>query len=638
MSYSSLSIKKAIADIDHNKMYLPALQRKFVWGKGQIELLFDSLMRNYPIGTFLFWKLHKNIAKNYVFYDFLKEYDQRTPYNRRKTGAFTHEEIIGVLDGQQRLSSLYIGFMGTHTTKDRWKRHDNDSAFKAKSLYLNLLSLPYRIEDKKVLLNEQENFEFKFLTESEANNTSRTRKVVIDDSDETTDELEYLCWFKVGDALEWDEDFDSDETFESIINGCVDTKQLENINLNKKLVKKGLSTLHLRIFDTKLLSYFEIAKDDLEDILKIFIRVNSGGTVLNKTDLLFSTIVATWDDGREKIEATQKLINAKGDKFNFGTEFLMRCCLVLTDAPVAYKVNSFKSDNVLKIQNEWGNIANSISKCVDLLVQFGFNSTLLTSHNAVILIAYYIYKGGDLSKGSVENIRKYLIHALLNRIYSSSQESLISAFRNGVRELNSTGEQSKDYFLKMKQFDFDELLTVKLPSRKSLCIAESDLGDLLMSKKGSTTFFLLSLLYPHLRFQDQAFDQDHIHPAAGFKKENLFKIGIPEEQHQYWLDYRDTVPNLQLLNDRWNKSKNATPLKIWMESLDESVQRTLKVDNYFPDDVRLEFCNFMSFYEKRKEILLNQLFQVLAISKMGKSLSNEFVDSELDDEPEEYLD
>jgi uncharacterized protein with ParB-like and HNH nuclease domain len=638
MSYSSLSIKKAIADIDHNKMYLPALQRKFVWGKGQIELLFDSLMRNYPIGTFLFWKLHKNIAKNYVFYDFLKEYDQRTPYNRRKTGAFTHEEIIGVLDGQQRLSSLYIGFMGTHTTKDLWKRHNNDSAFKSKSLYLNLLSLPYCIEEKKVVLNEQENFEFKFLTESEAKNTFRTRKVVNDDSDNVVDELEYLCWFKVGDALEWDEDFDSDEAFDSIINVCVDTKQLEKITLNKKLVKKGLNTFHQRIFDTKLLSYFEIAKDDLEDILKIFIRVNSGGTVLNKTDLLFSTIVATWDDGREKIEATQKLINAKGDKFNFGTEFLMRCCLVLTDAPVAYKVNSFKSDNVLKIQNEWESIAKAISKCVDLLVQFGFNATLLTSHNAVIFIAYYIYKGGDLSKKSVENIRKYLVHALLNRIYNSSQESLISAFRNGVRESNTSDENSLHYVLKMQSFDFDELLKIKLPSRKSLTIAESDLGDLLMSKKGSTAFFLLSLLYPQCRFQDQAFDQDHIHPAAGFKKDNLLNIGIPEEQHQHWLDYRDTVPNLQLLNDRWNKSKNATPLKKWMLSQEESVQRTLTVDNYFPDDVSLEFSDFIEFYDKRKVILISQLHQVLAISKSANSLLSGGVDGVLNEEPEELLD
>ena len=57
MSYSSTSIKRVITDIDANKVYLPALQRKFVWGKRQIQLLFDSLMRNYPIGAFLFWNM-----------------------------------------------------------------------------------------------------------------------------------------------------------------------------------------------------------------------------------------------------------------------------------------------------------------------------------------------------------------------------------------------------------------------------------------------------------------------------------------------------------------------------------------------------------------------------------------------------
>src|SRR5947208_7886920 len=136
MSYESIDIKKVIDDIDHNKVFLPALQRKFVWSKQQIQLLFDSLMRNYPIGTFLFWKLHRKTAESYVFYEFLKEYDERFPYNRRKTGVFTHEEITGVLDGQQRLSSMYIGLMGTHAERARYKRATNDAAYEKMCLYL----------------------------------------------------------------------------------------------------------------------------------------------------------------------------------------------------------------------------------------------------------------------------------------------------------------------------------------------------------------------------------------------------------------------------------------------------------------------------------------------------------------------
>ncbi len=78
------------------------------------------------------------------------------------------------------------------------------------------------------------------------------------------------------------------------------------------MIKKGLDTLYKRLCNEPLLNYFEIAKDDLEDILKIFIRVNGGGTVLDKADLLFSTIVATWHDGREKIEELLKTINGHG--------------------------------------------------------------------------------------------------------------------------------------------------------------------------------------------------------------------------------------------------------------------------------------------------------------------------------------
>jgi uncharacterized protein with ParB-like and HNH nuclease domain len=168
MIYKSKRIQQVIEEIDHNKIYLPAIQRKFVWGKPKIQLLFDSLMRDYPIGTFLFWNLHRRTAENYVFYEFLKEYDERTPYNRRKTGAFTHEDIIGVLDGQQRLSSIYIGLMGTHCEKAHRKRVTNDAAYKKMCLYLNLLSLPYEVADGKIEIKEDRNFEFSFLTHDAA--------------------------------------------------------------------------------------------------------------------------------------------------------------------------------------------------------------------------------------------------------------------------------------------------------------------------------------------------------------------------------------------------------------------------------------------------------------------------------------
>lgn len=66
----------------HKKEYLlPAIQREFVWDVDQIRRLFDSLLRGYPIGSFLFWQVNPETAAGYTFYDFITDYHQRDhPY------------------------------------------------------------------------------------------------------------------------------------------------------------------------------------------------------------------------------------------------------------------------------------------------------------------------------------------------------------------------------------------------------------------------------------------------------------------------------------------------------------------------------------------------------------------------------
>ncbi|MEO6543993.1 MAG: DUF262 domain-containing protein, partial [Nitrospiraceae bacterium] len=550
MSYKRTTIRQVIEDIERKKIYLPALQRKFVWGKRQIELLFDSLMRNYPFGTFLFWRLHKQNTGGYVFYEFLTDYDQRNPYNRRKTGAFLHPEITGVLDGQQRLSSIYIGLMGTHTEKAPYKRSSNPNAYEKTYLYLNLLSLPYKIEaDDKISTIEDQDFEFLFLTEEGAA-SSVTRKVVMEDGTAPRDEP--MFWMKAGQVLFWDEEPEFDRLIDGFRRECRTDEQKTKLSQQQRQVLKGLRTLHKRIYTDELINYFQVEKDELEDILKIFVRVNSGGTVLSKTDLLFSTIVATWVDGREKIEDLLKAINAKGDKFTFDNEYLMRCCLVLSDGPVVYKVNSFKAENVQRIRDEWPKIADAVKSTVDLLVEFGFSGSVLTSQNATIIIAYYLYKGGGQSKGSKDGILKYLIHALLNGVYGSSQEQLLTTLRNAFREEVKEESGGIAYRGRYRSFPFEEVVKIKLPQQKSLAVTEADIERFLQSTKGPTSFFVLSILYPQLRYTEVMFHQDHIHPAAGFTDETFREMGIPKEQWQEWSNCRDCVPNLQLMEGRQN--------------------------------------------------------------------------------------
>lgn len=120
MAYESKSIKSIMEDIRCKRIFLPAIQRKYVWEDDQITRLMDSIMRGYPIGTFLLWKVKKDTInkKEYLMYEFIKDYHQRDLYKNPPalqpfpTGS-GDETLWAVLDGQQRLASLYIALQGS---------------------------------------------------------------------------------------------------------------------------------------------------------------------------------------------------------------------------------------------------------------------------------------------------------------------------------------------------------------------------------------------------------------------------------------------------------------------------------------------------------------------------------------------
>ena len=114
--YGRITIYDALESIVENKFILPAIQRKFVWKSEQIETLFDSIMRGYPINTFMFWEVKDNTIKNgYKFYGFLKNYREYfKDENPEVSIKGSKKDYYAIIDGQQRLTSLYIGLRGTY--------------------------------------------------------------------------------------------------------------------------------------------------------------------------------------------------------------------------------------------------------------------------------------------------------------------------------------------------------------------------------------------------------------------------------------------------------------------------------------------------------------------------------------------
>ncbi|WP_312506017.1 DUF262 domain-containing protein, partial [Bacillus luti] len=108
-----LTIKKVIENVHNKKYLLPAIQREFVWGTDQIERLFDSLMQGYPVGSFLFWNVKKEKSKDFQFYEFIRNYHEKNNRHNPLASTSGEEGIIAILDGQQRLTSMYIALKGT---------------------------------------------------------------------------------------------------------------------------------------------------------------------------------------------------------------------------------------------------------------------------------------------------------------------------------------------------------------------------------------------------------------------------------------------------------------------------------------------------------------------------------------------
>lgn len=71
-----ITISKVINNIITQKYPLPAIQREFVWQPGQFIRLFDSLMRDYPINSFLFWRIQDENKYKFQSYKFLPKYKQ----------------------------------------------------------------------------------------------------------------------------------------------------------------------------------------------------------------------------------------------------------------------------------------------------------------------------------------------------------------------------------------------------------------------------------------------------------------------------------------------------------------------------------------------------------------------------------
>lgn len=576
MSFQTpITISQAIDNIENNTFLLPAIQREFVWSSTKIEWLFDSLMRDYPISSFLFWRVEGETKNQYKFYSFLKDYRERFKTHNSEFNTNGANDFMAVLDGQQRLTSLYIGLKGSYAYKKAnvwWV--DNEQNIPTRHLYLNIQTPLEEEEDGRI-------YEFKFLT-----------------SDEYSKEPKK--WFKVGDILKLKDIFTFDE-------------YLDDNDLKKnKFSYKTLSILHQKIFTTNIINYFLETEQNIDKALNIFIRINSGGEPLDFSDLLMSIAVANWTEKDARIEIFKLIDEIRDNGFFINKDFVLKVFLVLYSSNIKFRVTNFSAENAKDFEAKWDNIRTAICSVFELVKTFGFTESTLTSKNALIPIIYYIYHRNIYvdfsSKKCFEEdrkvIRQWLNIVLVKRLFGGQADNILTTIRS-VFTQNIT-----KYYIDSNIVLFPKaLISNKLKgTTKDMTMDDDYIDNLLLTQKDDgLAFTILSLLYPNLDYKNGNFHKDHLHPEKHFKNDKyLKKENISPNKYDFYFDRLNwnSILNLQMLDANENMSKQDKNLKNWVEY--EATKQSYTVAKFCEEHVIpniLEFNDFEMFIEERRKLL-----------------------------------
>jgi hypothetical protein len=370
------------------------------------------------------------------------------------------------------------------------------------------------------------------------------------------------------------------------------------------------------------ISFFEEDEQDLDKVLNIFIRVNSGGTVLSYSDLLLSIATAQWTsrDAREEIHGLVDTLNGAGQGFDFSKDLVLKAGLVLADiGDIRFKVTNFDTSNMTTLEKDWEGIATSLRIAASLLASYGLNDRTLTADSVLVPVAYYISQRG-FGPGYLtavqhqedrEQIKFWAFRSLLKSgIWGSGLDTLLSSLRRAIRENGKNG------------FPLEKVETEMTRLGKSLLFQAEELEDLLSLEYGKArTFTALALLYPGVDVRNE-FHVDHVFPRSRFTKRYLGEAGVEASAIDDFIARRDRLPNLQLLPGPDNVQKQQMLPAEWVaQRFPSEGPRGLYLSSNDLDGLPSDFGGFLEFYEKRRSAMMARLAGMLQSSMNDLTVS-----------------
>lgn len=556
----SITIYEALENIKNGKYVMPAFQRQYVWSMEQIEKLWDSILLDYPIATFLFWHVDDdNVSWDTYFCNFLSE----VTFDSRKQADSVNYELssinvnltdTAVLDGQQRLTSLFLSLYGQAYIRQKHARKKIAGG--------TVVKLLIELNKNRLAVDEEEYNSKKF----DIRFAERIGKLS-------------PTQFEVKNIL--DPQFREDSTREQAIE-----KAIVNVPPESKEYARGiLNQLYRKIFVEKLIRYTKIKDMKQDDALEMFVRFNSGGKALKKHEITMSILEAYWPSAKTEFGKV-----LEGPYAGFGTDFIVRAALMLYGDVVKSNINKQIAED---LKNHWQEFKKALRNLETVLKSMKIEvSRFANSWNVLLPIIYFIYYNPEYEK-NMEGIRAYLVRAVLFTYFQSGTTSKLQQMKSSINSYNYE-------------------ITVDMMENQisDLRVTDGKIDDILNAEKGSRVagevLYFLGLDWINKNYK---YEQDHLHPDERFNRTN--PVSVAMEEWNKWRSNRNRLPNLHLLEGRQNASKNDMRLVDYYNDMNDEQKAVFRKEALIPDGVSLELEHFGEFYEKRKALLMDKIRQLL---------------------------
>ncbi len=546
-----MSIINLLNQIKNEEVVLPAIQRDFVWPEDKVLRLLDSIMRGYPIGIALLWETYLDLQYRKFDEAFHPGQIHDFKENKRK------KKLKLVLDGQQRLQSLYIALYGS---------------YEGKGLYFDVLS--GRESDDLA----EEKYDFEFLDKAEFEDW----QTEIQSGSRTSDTAKngapkYLV--KVGDlfAAGVKERGVLVKRIKQQATITEDDEERLTVNIARfdEVLTKNSNILKVSVIDEDLPGDNPDRKTEA-DVLEIFVRINREGTPLSRSDLIFSMLKLNWRESAESLPEFVRQIN-EGNAFDIDTDFVIRCLFAVSDLGTKFELDLLrKKQNVERLRKNFQACCDAIRSVVDSISRdcWCSSSSLLGGQATLVPFVYYLFHAPkhEVPTGQIEAFRKGLYLFAFARPFSRYADSRLWKF---IREELRPLVEKKDH-----RFPFDRAAWwVKYWES----ITEFD-EKLLQANVPLTLHVLQNLSTDKAQYKRNAGQIDHIFPRSVLRKKDFEE---PEINH---------FGNFWILAKGKNQNKSDKHPAQFFADVNDSEMRRAVIDREM-----LDYRRYRTFLKDRSE-------------------------------------